>query len=224
MHTPTVIVITGGGPLSARAVALARALPDAALIAADSGLDHALSAGLSPAVLIGDLDSVSADAMAATTGRRVAVERHPPDKDATDTELAVGHARRLAGGAVGATELVVLGGLDPLGDARLDHFLGTVATLGSDATSAFASVTAVLASTQLMIARPGQPLTADLPGGTTFSLLTLHGPCTGVSVRGARWPLQNADLPAGTSRGISNIANDTLHITVQLGTLTVVVP
>jgi thiamine pyrophosphokinase len=54
--TETVVVITGAAPLAARAVAAVPA--GAVLIAADGGLDHALAAGLTPSVLIGDLDSI----------------------------------------------------------------------------------------------------------------------------------------------------------------------
>ena len=56
---PTVVLVIGGDALHPDAVA---AVPDDAVImAADSGLDHARSAGLTPTVLIGDLDSVSAE-------------------------------------------------------------------------------------------------------------------------------------------------------------------
>ena len=51
-----VVVVIGGGALSPRAVT--DVLPDATIIAADSGLDHAVAAGLRPTVLIGDLDSI----------------------------------------------------------------------------------------------------------------------------------------------------------------------
>jgi len=56
-----VIVITGDAPLDGRALA---AIPaEAIVIAADGALDHALEAGLRPAALVGDLDSVSAQGL-----------------------------------------------------------------------------------------------------------------------------------------------------------------
>ncbi len=49
----------------------------------------------SPSIsLVGDLDSVSAAGAAAAEAPGTAIERHPPDKDATDTELAIDAARR----------------------------------------------------------------------------------------------------------------------------------
>ena len=90
--TATVVVITGAAPLDRRAVA---AVPrDAVLIAADGGLDHARAAGLDPAVLVGDLDSISALGLA-WASEHTEVVRHPIDKAATDTELAIAHAATL---------------------------------------------------------------------------------------------------------------------------------
>src|SRR5687767_4658379 len=83
------IVITGGAPLDRRA--LAKLPRDGFIIAADGGLDHALAAGLSPDALVGDLDSVSAEALA-WADEHIEVIRHPPDKATTDTELALAHA------------------------------------------------------------------------------------------------------------------------------------
>jgi len=35
-------------------------------------------------------------------------------------------------------------------------------------------------------------------------MVALHGACHGVTVVGAKWPLDGADLLQGSSRGISN--------------------
>ena len=54
----TIIVVAGAAPIPDDVVA---ALPrERIVLAADGALDHALAAGLLPAGLIGDLDSVSA--------------------------------------------------------------------------------------------------------------------------------------------------------------------
>ena len=82
----TVVVVTGASPLDP---AVVDALPTHAIVlAADGGLDHALAAGLTPAGLVGDLDSVSADGLA-WAEEHATIERHDPDKDRTDTELAL---------------------------------------------------------------------------------------------------------------------------------------
>ena len=54
----TVVVITGADAI---VPAVAQRIPaDAVVIAADGALDHALAAGVTPAGLVGDMDSVSA--------------------------------------------------------------------------------------------------------------------------------------------------------------------
>jgi thiamine pyrophosphokinase len=58
-----------------------------------------------------------------------------------------------------------------------------------------------------------------------FSLLALHGICTGVNVRGARWPLDDAVLEPAETRGISNQSiGAPVLISIETGVLTVIVP
>jgi thiamine pyrophosphokinase len=208
------LVVVGGGGVRA---------PDGRfdlVIAADSGLDGALGAGLRPDVVVGDLDSVSPAGLAWAEQHGVPVEAHPTDKDLTDTALALHCAV-----ARGSTELTLVApdGDDPA--HRLDHMLGVIAALGDPVLDELASVTAHLGRAVLHVLRPGRPLVLDLPIGTVFSLLAAHGPCTGVELTGAQWPLHGADLPAATTRGISNtIVSPPATASVTGGVLTVIVP
>ena len=86
----TAVIVIGGGGIDPRVVAHLPA--DRMVIAADSGLDHAMELGLEVDLLVGDLDSVSQQALAEASARGTPVERHRPDKDATDTELAIAAA------------------------------------------------------------------------------------------------------------------------------------
>ena len=79
------------------------------------------AAGLTPAGLIGDLDSMSEEGLAWAT-QHATIERHPIDKDATDTELAVA----FAAGMNPARVVLVAGGGD-----RLDHTLAAIGALGA---------------------------------------------------------------------------------------------
>ena len=79
-----VLVVTGG-PLP---WATGR-LPEADMvIAADRGADNAIALGLTVDLLVGDLDSVSEETLAACH----TVVQHPIDKDVTDLELALAAA------------------------------------------------------------------------------------------------------------------------------------
>src|SRR4249920_1858938 len=131
-----VVVVLGGGPLSPRAVT--EVLDDATVIAADSGLDHAVAAGLRPTVLVGDLDSISAHGKMWAYAHELDIEQHEPDKDATDTELALVRAT-----ATDATQLLVLGAEGE----RFDHALGTLAALGNPLLARFEAIRMLLDDT-----------------------------------------------------------------------------
>ena len=208
-----VVVVVGGGPLSPRAVT--DVLPSATVIAADSGLDHAVAAGLRPTVLVGDLDSISAHGKMWAYAHELEIDQHPVDKGATDTELALARAA-----ATEATDLLVLGAA---GD-RFDHALGTLAALGNPALGRFETIQLLLDDTVVHVIHSRHSVTLDLPQNSSFSLLALHGLCRGVEVTGARWPLSDATLESSSTRGISNESTALLYVAVADGILTLVVP
>lgn len=207
-----VVVVTGAAPLAPEAVA---AVPGGAVVvAADGGLDHALAAGLTPAVLIGDLDSVSSDARSWAEANADVVA-HPADKAATDTELAIAHAVSMR-----PHRLLMLAGA---GD-RVDHTIAAIGALGSAETADVADVGGWWGTQEVLVARPGRPVQFDAEPGTTFSVLALHGPCTGVDVTGARWPLADADLGAVVGLGVSNeTATSPVSVAVTSGVLTAII-
>ena len=212
------VVVIGGGALSARALDAVRS--DAVVIAADSGLDHAVAGGLRPAVLVGDLDSISASGRMWAYARGVEIDEHPTDKDATDTEIAI--ARALA--VPDVRQLLVLGGVDESGEHRLDHQLATILALGHQSLAELGTVRAILGDTGFSMLHPGRHSVLDVEPGQMFSLLALHGPCSGVTMTGARWPLHDATFTGTEARGVSNEAGDRTEVFVTIGVLTVVIP
>ncbi len=208
----TVVVITGAGAIAPDAVVN---LPrGAVVIAADGALDHALDAGLEPAGLVGDLDSISVAGLE-WARQHATIQRHDPDKEHTDTELALTVAADLH-----PERLILLGAGD-----RLDHTLAAIGALGQARLTSIPLIDAWWGSQRIRVLHgPGQT-TLDLPAGTTLSLLAMHGPCTGVTISGVRWPLEQAELEPLVGVGISNVATDELvTIRVSTGVLTIVVP
>ena len=124
MTEPDVVVVASGAGPSV-------AVPGTpTVIAADGGLDRATALGLDVDVVIGDLDSVSAGALAAAEAAGARVVRHPEAKDATDLELALDEAVR-----IGARRVLVVASAE----GRLDHLLGSLLLLGADAYAAIES-------------------------------------------------------------------------------------
>ena len=209
-----VVVVVGGGAISPRAFDVIH--PVATVIAADSGLDHAVASGLAPSRLVGDLDSVSAAGRMWAYAHGTVVDEYPAAKDLTDTELAIAAALEVPG----IDHLVVVGGV---GD-RLDHLLGTLLALGHPALGGLAKVVAVIGDTEFDVVHSGHQVSIAVEPGQTFSLLALHGPCRGVTLTGAEWELDGADLSATEARGVSNTAKEETLITVTAGVVTVVIP
>ena len=209
----TVVVITGAAELDPRAIA---AVPDdAVLIAADGGLDHARAAGLEPSVLVGDLDSVSASGLA-WASEHTTVVRHSVDKAATDTELAVAHAASLTPDRI----LLVAGAGD-----RLDHAVAALGALGAAAVGGVAHLEAWWGPDQFVVVHGPGTATLELPAGTTFSVLATHGVAERVTVRGARWPLQDHRLEPLVGLGVSNqVSEPPVTVSVESGVVTIIIP
>jgi thiamine pyrophosphokinase len=208
----TVVVITGADAIDPAA---AQRIPDGAVVlAADGALDHALAAGLAPARLVGDMDSISAAGLE-WASRHATIDRHDPDKDHTDTELALLMAAELR-----PARLILVGA-----GHRLDHVLAAIGALGQPHLTSIPVIDAWWDDQWIRVLHgPGSTL-LELAEGTTLSLLALHGPCSGVTITGVRWPLERAELAPLVGVGVSNVAVDPqIAIRVSTGVLTIVMP
>lgn len=192
-----------GGDL-VRTARLDAQVDSARVIAADSGMRHAQTLGLVPELWVGDFDSEPAtlpEALAA-----VPRKRFPADKDQTDGEIAVAEALSL-----GATSLVLAGAF---GGARADHaFLHLAMAIRR----AKEGIDVLLTSGD----QEGYPLlpgtrTVDLAPDTLFSLLGFSH-LSGLTIRGAKWPLERVEVPFGSSRTVSNEATGTVRVTLEVG-------
>lgn len=182
------------------------------LIAADGGARHCAALGVQPAVLVGDLDSIEPSLLAAYEKAGVAIERHPPRKDETDLELAVRRAI-----ADGAAEILLLGALG----GRLDQ---TIANLLLPARQAWPVPIRLADGRQLaQVVRGGERVTLHGAPGDTVSAVPLSETVTGISYTGLEYPLHNATLGLGSTRGVSNrMATPSAAIQIATGILLVV--
>jgi thiamine pyrophosphokinase len=179
-------------------------LAGARIIAADGGMRHSAALGVVPELWVGDFDSVPA----ALPAELAAVERRrfPSDKDRTDGELAVAEAL-----AQGATSLVLAGAF---GGTRADHAL---LHLAMGIRRAKEGIEVVLTSG----AQEGFPLlpgtrTFNYKDGTLFSILGFSH-LSGVTVTGAKWPLDGVEVPFGSSLTVSNEVRGGLRVSFAVG-------
>ena len=206
-HQRTILVLAGGEPVD-------RPIPSVDLvIAADSGVRHAVAAGLHVDLVVGDLDSVDEAELAAVVADGARVERHPVDKDATDLELALEAAVR-----AGADRTFVVG----LGGGRLDHFLANLLVLAAPALAGTA-IEAWVGTARMTVVRDAVVLEGE--PGDLLTLVPLGGRATGVRTEGLRYPLDDETLEAGTTRGVSNVLESaTVKVSVADGVLLAVQP
>lgn len=205
---PVVVVVGGERPSPG---ALGDLPVDSLVIAADSGLDHAIHLGLGADLVIGDLDSVSQAGLETAGGARI--ERHPADKDATDLELALDSAI-----ATGTHRIVILGGHG----GRLDHQLGNVAVICSPRYSG-ASIEWIAGRARIHVVHSD----AQVHGtpGETISLIPIGGSARGVWSRGLKWDLAGEELVWHESRGLSNeFVRPVAQVGLESGTLLTVQP
>lgn len=196
------VILLGGTVV--RTPRLAAQVAGARVIAADGGIAHAETLGLQPELWLGDFDSVPEE-----MGRdwsSVPREVFPAEKDKTDGELAVEAAV-----VRGATSLVMVGAF---GGPRADHAFLHLALALRIAEQGFQ---AILTDGR----QEGRPLLTgdarfDYPAGTLFSI-SAFSDLTGLSVEGARWPLERVAVPFGSSLTLSNTVTRDLRIELDRG-------
>ena len=183
------------------------------LIAADGGARWLESLGVKPHLVVGDLDSLDEATIARLSLAGARVEQHPPDKDASDTELAVEAALRS-----GADRVVVLGAF---GGTRLDHELANVLLLADPALAA--DVRLQRGRTRIRAINGPGGLTLEVGPGAIVTLLPIGAGAVGVTTDGLRYALDDEPLAVGRSRGLSNLVTDQpASISLRAGTLLVV--
>lgn len=188
---------------------LKRYLPDNPwIICADGGGDYLDELGLTPQVVIGDFDSISACVLEKFRRAGAEIVAFPKEKDYTDTQLAINWAVEH-----GATEITICNGL---GD-RFDHSLANVHLL-VDLLSKGIKGQILGQNHRLFIVCGKMELQGEI--GQEISFLPLTPQVTGITLHGFRYPLDEATLSLGNSIGVSNVFNQPLaHVKVREGLL-----
>lgn len=185
------------------------------VIAADGGWHHARAIGCVPDVLVGDMDSISAEGLAAAAEAGIEVIRHRADKDNTDTELAVDLALDR-----GATTLTIVSG----GGDRLDHILGFLHAVASRASSTV-TIDLFIGAAYVAIVPAGTRRRIAVGESALVSLIPIGGPASGVRTENLKWHLTGDTLEVFSSRGVSNEAlGNTIEIGLDTGILAVIQP
>lgn len=178
-------------------------------VAADGGAHHALALGCHLNAIVGDLDSLEPDLVERLAGTGVEIIRYPVIKDQTDLELAIEFALQQ-----GVEEILLVGAVG----GRLDQTLANLLILAQREWPALLTLIEHNQLAQLL--RPGQSLVLQARPGDTVSALPLSDTVTGITYTGMRYPLTNATLHLGSTRGISNeVVTTPATVTIATGRL-----
>ena len=178
------------------------------VIAADGGYRLLRESGIRPDLVIGDFDSLGA----APEGEQVITL--PVVKDVTDTWAAIelgkqrGYAAFRLYGCTGG---------------RMDHTLANVQTLAVLAAQGMQGW--LVSETQEITAISGKTVFFDQRCSGTVSVFAHTDRCTGVTIRGLQYELENAELTNRFPLGVSNaFVGRAAEISVKEGILVLVYP
>lgn len=189
------LVVLDGDPLGSDAWLAGIATRSELVIAADGGAARLQRAGREPDLVVGDLDSLPPDAVAALRSQGAAFEIHASEKAETDAELAL-----RAAVTRGADEIVMIGAF---GGDRLDHVAGNLMLLAHED---FAAIDVAIVTERATVRALLGPGILELTGaaGDWVTLVPLSEIAHAVTTDGLRYALHREDLVRGSTRGVSN--------------------
>lgn len=181
----------------------------------DGGLAHAGGLCVKPDIIVGDFDSCKASDLSeyAGTAGHPEIIKLPREKDDTDTMYAV----RLAVER-GFDDFLFLGAMG----ARFDHALANVSVLlFLDGLGIKALLVDDYSEMQIAGKRP----LYIKDNCSYFSVMTIEGNVSGVNIKNAKYPLENASLSADFQLGISNevLPGKTAEVSVKHGRVLVII-
>lgn len=175
------------------------------IIAADGGLTHIQTLGLTPDSIIGDFDSLGYVPTAAKV--------FPVEKDDTDAMLAVRHGLKL-----GYDRFLLYGSLD---GPRLDHTVANFQTLQFLADHGAQGYLIGLNTIATVIKNGKQTFPAGAEG--VLSVFCMGSDARGVSLSGLKYSLADGTLNAGFPLGVSNhFTGDAAAVSVADGSLLII--
>ncbi len=195
------LIITGGdfSPFT---------VPEGAfIIACDRGYAYARRCGVRPHLVVGDFDSYSGE-----LDPEIPLQKLPVEKDDTDTMSALRFA--LSRGFAEITLVCALGG-------RLDHTLANLQAAVFAAKHG-AALRILGADTEILTLRRGS-LLLPRKEGWSLSVFAAEDRCRGVSIKGSKYELTDAELTNDFPLGVSNEwTSPAAEISLLEGTLLIV--
>lgn len=187
------LIITGGRLNLAFAGSFLKEEPVDHIIAVDAGVEYAGKLGVIPTAIVGDFDTVDPQILKPyKENPQILWDVHKPEKDETDTELAINTAMKL-----GCEQLFILGATG----GRLDHEWSNLHLLKLCLDR---QVEAYLmdAQNKVYLLRTGKTFRKDRVFGRYVSFLPLTEHVTGITLTGFKYPLKDKEISIGAQAGL----------------------
>jgi len=185
---------------------------DTFLICADGGANHLKKLGVIPDILIGDFDSISVETIEFYQNKNIEIINFPPEKDYTDSELAVETAI-----SKGFKDIIILGGIG----SRMDHTIANVFLLKMIHE---AGCKGALIDENNIIQLLSKSISINKQNGYKLTLIPLTPTVEGITTNGLYYPLDNFTLKQGSTRGVSNeFLEDKASVSIKNGLLLVII-
>lgn len=184
-------------------------------IAADSGMEFFRRNALVPDYIVGDFDSAEPGLLEefAENNPDIRISKFCPEKDETDTELALRTAIE-----AGCDRVWLLGGTG----TRLDHILGNIHLLGMAMEK---NCVCIMADpyNRIRMLKQGIKIKRQEQYGDYISLFPFTPVVKGLTLTGFKYPLQKYELTCYHSLGVSNeIMEEEAEISFDEGILLMV--
>lgn len=183
------------------------------VVAVDGGLEHLKPLGIIPDAVVGDFDTVNRTVFQEYHKlEQVAWEIHRPEKDETDTELAIETAIQM-----GAGRITILGGTG----GRIDHLLANIHLL-SGCMERGVSASIVDRQNRLYLLNQGRTFRREEIHGTYLSFIPLTERVEGITLTGFKYLLQGKSITIGREAGLcvsNELVEETGTITFDTGIL-----
>ncbi len=204
-------VIVAAGEIHNYGSAISFLRKDDYFIFCDGGLSHAESLGIKPNLIVGDFDSCDSDVLSKYE-EQCEIIKLPREKDDTDTLYAVKLAVER-----GYSDFLLLGAMG----GRFDHALGNISILLY--LEGLGKKAVLIDDYSVMQIAGSKPLLIE-DNCSYFSVLTVAGDVSGVTIKNAKYPLENASLSADFQLGISNevLPGKVAEVSVEHGRVLVV--
>ena len=186
-------------------------LKNFSVICCDGGVRHLETLQIKPDVIIGDMDSANALQLENYKACGVKILKYPPDKDDTDTQLALNYALELK-----PEEIEIWGALG----GRFDHALANLFLL-SLGVKAGIDIRLIDEYCEVFVVYGEANIAEGI--GQTVSLFAYPARVEGITLCGFQYSLDKESLDVDNSRGISNVINASpATISLDAGSLLVI--